>query len=150
MAGLYPEHALQVKQRGYSNTAIDGKTTRGSGRNGQRAKHVITAFASEACLVLGQLGVTEMSNEISEIPRLLELFRVKNCTVTVDAMGTQKEIVSKITQGDGDYIMALKRTTLTCWMIFATTCKRRSCPRVQPLSEQRKVIMMRKREITAG
>ena len=90
------------------HVAIDGKTVRGSGKAGQTAKHIITAFASDVQLVLGQRCVSEKNNEITEIPRLLDMFCVKNCTITIDAMGTQKEIASKIIEKEGNYILALK------------------------------------------
>lgn len=90
------------------HVAIDGKTVRGSGKAGQLAKHIITAFASECQLVIGQRCVSQKNNEITEIPRLLDMFCVKNCTITIDAMGTQKEIAGKIVEKDGDYILALK------------------------------------------
>lgn len=90
------------------HVAIDGKTVRGSGKAGHLAKHIITAFASECQLVIGQRCVSEKNNEITEIPRLLDMFCVKNCTITIDAMGTQKEIARKIVENEGDYILALK------------------------------------------
>lgn len=88
--------------------AVDGKTIRGSGRTGNKAKHIITAFASELQLVLGQLCVDGKNNEITEIPRLLDMFCVKGSTITIDAMGTQKEIAGKIIEKGGEYVLALK------------------------------------------
>lgn len=90
------------------HVSIDGKTIRGSGRGGNKAKHIVTAFASDLQLVLGQLNVGEKNNEITEIPRLLDMFCVRKCTITIDAMGTQKEIAGKIIEKQGDYILALK------------------------------------------
>jgi predicted transposase YbfD/YdcC len=90
--------------------AIDGKTIRRSKDvvNGKRALHVVSAWANENQLVLGQLAVNEKSNEITAIPKLLNLLYIKGCIVTIDAMGTQKEIVSTIIQGSGNYVLQVK------------------------------------------
>lgn len=103
-------HWLEILKEQVStrHVSIDGKTIRGSGRGGRQAKHIVTAFASDLQLVLGQLNVDEKNNEITEIPRLLDMFCVKECTITIDAMGTQKEIADKIIEKQGDYILALK------------------------------------------
>lgn len=74
----------------------------------KKATHVVTAFSSDLQLVLGQLAVDEKSNEITAIPKLLELFGVKNKTITIDAMGTQKEIAKAIWEKGGEYLLALK------------------------------------------
>jgi predicted transposase YbfD/YdcC len=90
--------------------AIDGKTLRGSGDKaaGRNPLHLVSAWASETRLTLGQIAVDEKSNEITAIPLLLELLDLKGATVTLDAMGCQKEIASKIVAGGGDYVLALK------------------------------------------
>jgi len=90
--------------------AIDGKCLRGSvDQAGQRAAiHMVSAFASANRLVLGQVKVDDKSNEITAIPRLLELIDIENCVVSIDAMGCQKEIAQKIVEQGGDYILALK------------------------------------------
>lgn len=88
--------------------AIDGKTIRRSGGKGQRASHVITAFASELELVLGQVKTEEKSNEITAIPELLKLFQIKGNIITIDAMGTQKEIAQTIIDREADYVLAVK------------------------------------------
>ncbi len=90
--------------------AIDGKTLRGSSSstNGKKAIHMISAFASANQVVLGQLACEEKSNEITAIPVLLEMVVVKGCIVTVDAMGCQTEIASKIINQGADYILAVK------------------------------------------
>ena len=89
---------------------IDGKSLRGSyDRNqGIKALHLVTAWASEQRLVLGQVKVEDKSNEITAIPALLELLDIRGAIVTIDAMGTQKEIVRKITDKKADYVLALK------------------------------------------
>jgi predicted transposase YbfD/YdcC len=90
--------------------AIDGKTLRGSFDKaaGRNPLHLVSAWASEARLTLGQIAVDSKSNEITAIPLLLELLELKGATVTIDAMGTQKEIAAKIIAGGGDYVLALK------------------------------------------
>lgn len=90
--------------------AIDGKTLRQSydSADGKGAIHMVSAWATENRLVLGQCKVNEKSNEITAIPRLLRLLEVKDCIVTIDAMGTQTAIAQLIVQREGDYVLALK------------------------------------------
>lgn len=88
--------------------SIDGKTIRRSQHGAVKAKHIVSAFASDMQLVLGQLAVDEKSNEITAIPKLLEMFCVKGNIITIDAMGTQKEIAGLIHQKGGSYLLALK------------------------------------------
>lgn len=88
--------------------AIDGKTMRGSGGAAHKALHVVSAWACSNGLVIGQKATEEKSNEITAIPRLLELIKVKGCIVTIDAMGCQKEIAEKIIDSEGDYVLSLK------------------------------------------
>lgn len=101
-------------ERKISQIAIDGKTMRSSGRdkNEKRDKkemiHMVSAFAGEYGLVLGQLKNGDKSNEIATIPDLLECLDVSGATVTIDAMGCQKNIATKIKDGGGEYILALK------------------------------------------
>jgi predicted transposase YbfD/YdcC len=90
--------------------AIDGKTLRRSHdkKNALGALHVVSAWASEEGLSLGQLATDEKSNEITAIPELIENIDVKDAVVTIDAMGCQKEIAKKIIDAGGDYVLALK------------------------------------------
>lgn len=90
--------------------AIDGKTLRGSSdkAQGKNPLHLVSAWASEARLTLGQVAVDSKSNEITAIPLLLQLLDLKGATVTIDAMGCQKEIAKKIVEGGGEYLLALK------------------------------------------
>lgn len=90
--------------------AIDGKTIRRSKdlAKGKRPLHVVSAWANENQLVLGQLAVDEKSNEITAIPELLNLLYIQGCIVTIDAMGTQKEIASTIIQRGADYMLQVK------------------------------------------
>ena len=89
---------------------IDGKCLRGSyDRNqGIKALHLVTAWAAKHCLTLGQIKVEDHSNEITAIPALLELIDIKGAIVTIDAMGTQTEIVRLIREKKADYVLALK------------------------------------------
>jgi predicted transposase YbfD/YdcC len=89
---------------------IDGKSLRGSyDRNqGVKALHLVTAWASEQRLVLGQVKVEDRSNEITAIPALLELLDISGAIITIDAMGTQTEIVRQIQNKKADYVLALK------------------------------------------
>ena len=89
---------------------IDGKNLRGSyDRNlGQSALHLVTAWASQQRLVLGQVKVEDHSNEITAIPALLELLDVEGAIITLDAMGTQTKIIQQIRGKKADYIVTLK------------------------------------------
>ena len=89
---------------------IDGKCVRGSRDepNGKSAIHIVSAWARESGLSLGQVKVDEKSNEITAIPELLELLDLKGSLVTIDAMGTQTKIAQKIIEGGADYVLALK------------------------------------------
>lgn len=90
--------------------AIDGKTLRRSHdrAKGKQALHLVSAWATEARLVLGQVAVDEKSNEITAIPELLDLLALEGCIVTIDAMGTQRAIAAQIVEQKGDYVLALK------------------------------------------
>jgi predicted transposase YbfD/YdcC len=90
--------------------AIDGKTARRSGqkRKGHPPIHMVSAFAARQRLVLGQLKVAEKSNEITAIPRLLEMLAIEGAIITIDAMGCQREIAQKIIDKKADYVLALK------------------------------------------
>lgn len=90
--------------------AIDGKTLRRSfaKRTGKAALHLVTAWSSENGLTLGQVACEEKSNEITAIPELLQLLSLQGCTVTIDAMGCQKEIARQIREQKGHYVLALK------------------------------------------
>ncbi len=91
--------------------ALDGKTARRShdARNDLGALHVVTAWAGELGLALGQRACAEKSNEITAIPELLKRIDVRGGIVTIDAMGAQKAIAEAIIGGGADYVPALKR-----------------------------------------
>jgi predicted transposase YbfD/YdcC len=90
--------------------AIDGKTVRGSRQDadGTGALHLVQAWAHEAGLVLAQRAVDTRSNEITAIPELLDMLALEGAIVTIDAMGTQKEIAARIVSRKADYVLALK------------------------------------------
>jgi predicted transposase YbfD/YdcC len=90
--------------------AIDGKTICGSDDkgSGKSALHVVSAYASGNRLCLGQEAVAEKSNEITAIPALLKLLTVKDCIITIDAMGCQKTIAGIIVEKEADYILMVK------------------------------------------
>ena len=89
--------------------AIDGKCIRGSSDDGSGTyTHLVSAWASANNLLLAQEKVAGKSNEITAIPRLLRILELKNCIVTIDAMGCQKEIAKTIIGRGADYILALK------------------------------------------
>lgn len=90
--------------------AIDGKTIRRSHDklSGKSAIHMVSAYAQKNRICLGQIQTEEKSNEITAIPELLELLYLEKATVTIDAMGCQKEIVKKIVEKKADYVIAVK------------------------------------------
>jgi predicted transposase YbfD/YdcC len=90
--------------------AIDGKTARRSHdrANGKGPLHLVSAWASDQGLVLGQRAVADKSNEIVAIPALLDALDVEGAVVTIDAMGCQKRIAKKIRARGADYVLAVK------------------------------------------
>lgn len=88
--------------------AIDGKTSRRSKRGTKEAIHMVSAFAARQRLVLGQVKVSDKSNEIVAIPALLEMLAIEGAVVTIDAMGCQRDIAAKIVAKKADYVLALK------------------------------------------
>jgi len=89
--------------------AIDGKTIRGAKSNGKKSPvHMVSAWANQNNLVLGQIRVNEKSNEITAIPELLDTLLIEGNIITIDAMGTQTDITDKIIKNGADYILAVK------------------------------------------
>jgi predicted transposase YbfD/YdcC len=90
--------------------AVDGKSARGSRdrRRGRSPLHMVSAWACRNRLVLGQEATEEKSNEITAIPKLLELLELKGGIVTIDAMGCQRAIAEQIRAQGGDYVLGLK------------------------------------------
>jgi predicted transposase YbfD/YdcC len=89
---------------------LDGKTLRRTRCQRQKLKalHVVSAWAGQSGMTLGQVAVAAKSNEITAMPQLLELLDLQDKLVTIDAMGCQKEIAQSIVEGGGDYILAVK------------------------------------------
>lgn len=102
--------ALAKKMSKGQLIAIDGKTLRRSfDRAGRRAAiHMVNAWCSTNRLVLGQLATDLKSNEITAIPKLLELLDLQGAIVTIDAIGCQKDIAAGIVEGGGDYLLQIK------------------------------------------
>lgn len=89
--------------------AIDGKTSRATSDGPDRpAIHTVSAYSSETGLTLAHTAVGEKSNEITAIPKLLEMLALKDCTVTIDAMGCQKDIAAHIRKRGGNYLLQVK------------------------------------------
>lgn len=110
VAALHEATGGKIQKVEHKLYAIDGKTLR---RSHDRAAglgplHLVSVWASEHHLTLGQVAVDEKSNEITAIPQLLELIDVAGGLVTIDAMGCQKEIAAKIRDQEADYILAVK------------------------------------------
>lgn len=90
--------------------AIDGKTLRRSSETttGQEALHLVSAWATQCGVVLGQVATAKHSNEITAIPALLQLLDVRGATITIDAMGCQKAIARQVRAQGADYVLAVK------------------------------------------
>ena len=89
---------------------IDGKTMRGSYTNADKSDmlHIVSAWATQQGITLGQVAVDSKSNEITAIPQLLEMLELHGAIVSIDAMGCQREIAAKIVKGGGDYALQVK------------------------------------------
>jgi predicted transposase YbfD/YdcC len=90
--------------------SIDGKTSRASGSpaKGQKPLHMVSAWATENRLVLGQVATDEKSNEITAIPELLKVLELHGAIVTIDSMGCQKAIAADIRDREGHYVLQVK------------------------------------------
>jgi len=90
--------------------AIDGKTLRGSHQRSRGLKgfHIVNVWSCVNGLVLGQMKVSDKSNEITAIPELLKQLMIEGAIVTIDAMGCQKEIAAEIKAQKADYVLAVK------------------------------------------
>lgn len=91
--------------------AIDGKRLKGAARN--QKIHLVSAWASNSSLWLGQMKTQEKSNEITTIPELIDSLDIEGATITIDAAGCPTEIVKKIRDGKGNYFIALKANQRT-------------------------------------
>lgn len=119
---IFCEWMKSVVKEVYGVEAIDGKQARRTKDAKKKPLYVVSAFSAEYGLVIGQLACEEKSNEITAIPKLLEMLEIKGCIVTIDAMGTQTEIAKAIRDKEGDYILALKEnqknTVQRCEIVF--------------------------------
>ena len=90
--------------------ALDGKTAKGSDHKSMNspALHMVSAFATTQKITLGQVAVDQKSNEITAIPKLLDLLTIKDCVISIDAMGCQKEIAKQIRKQEADYVLQVK------------------------------------------
>jgi predicted transposase YbfD/YdcC len=88
--------------------ALDGKALRRALNKDQSIQYVVSAWAENNGLVLGQWKVADKSNEITAVPQLLRVLELSGCIVTLDAMGCQKKIAQEIVEADADYVLALK------------------------------------------
>lgn len=97
--------------------ALDGKTVRGSGnkRKQQPALHLVSAWATKNRLMLAQVKTAEKSNEITAIPKLLEIMDIEGATITIDAMGCQTDIAKQIIAQGADYVLSLKENQPTLY-----------------------------------
>lgn len=87
---------------------IDGKAIRAAVTNGRSIPYIISVYLENYGLSIGQLKVGEKTNEIKEIPKLLKKLDISNCTITIDAIGCQKEIAKQIIEQKGHYCLAVK------------------------------------------
>jgi predicted transposase YbfD/YdcC len=102
---------------GLKRLQIDGKSLRGSRGGGGKlgCLHTVSLWAADTGLTLGQVAVDDKSNEITAIPKLLELLDLEGALVTIDAMGCQKEIAKRIRASDGHYVLAVKENQPTLY-----------------------------------
>lgn len=102
--------AVDDQSDGTGHIAIDGKTMRRSHdrKNGLGPMHIVSAWASDRGITMGQVATEEKSNEITAIPQLLEMIDLEDAIVTIDAAGCQKNIAAQIVKNKGDYVLALK------------------------------------------
>ena len=104
----YLNDCIEVKRVAREVTPIDGKTLKGSKNGEKSALHIVSVWASESQITLGEIAVGEKSNEITAVPEVLELVDIAGNIVTGDAMLCQKEITAKITSKEADYVLGLK------------------------------------------
>jgi predicted transposase YbfD/YdcC len=125
--------------------AIDGKTLRRTfdRKRGLGALHLVSAWATANGITLGQVAVDAKSNEITAIPRLIELLDLHDCVVTIDAAGCQKEIAAKIVAKEADYVLAPKENQPTLYEQASGHFLRR-------LEEDNSGKMRRHREVEKG
>lgn len=106
----FSEWVASLAERRSDVISIDGKTMRGTldRAKGNPAIHLVSAWSQKNSMCFGQVRVNDKSNEISAIPRLIDLLDLKKTTVTIDAMGCQHQIGKDICNKGGEYVLALK------------------------------------------
>lgn len=99
-----------MKKKTNKNISIDGKAIKNATDkiNNGNIPYIVSAFIGDIVLSIGQVKVNDKSNEITAIPNLLDLLDIKNSTITIDAIGTQEEIVNKIIEKGGHYVLPVK------------------------------------------
>lgn len=100
-----------VKAKTGLNISIDGKAIKSAidKVNGGNTPYIVSAFIGEIGISIGQVKVDDKSNEITAIPELLDLIDIKGSTITIDAIGTQEDIVNKIVEKEGHYVLKVKK-----------------------------------------
>jgi len=104
--------ATAVQLHGVS---LDGKTLRGSKKQGARDTHLLSAVCQHLGLTLGQVAVDDKTNEIGAVLELLNLLVLEGCVVTTDALLTQRKVAQKVLDGDGDYVFVVKENQPTLY-----------------------------------
>ena len=110
--------------------AIDGKTIRGARSGSKNLFHMVSAFCTANGVSLAQVKTSEKSNEITAIPLLIEALDLKDCMITIDAMGCQEAIANQITKKEGDYLLAVKNNQPELYQAIEDTF------RLQPKKEE--------------
>ncbi|MDR2632307.1 MAG: ISAs1 family transposase, partial [Treponema sp.] len=106
--GLLGQWLDEVRAAGGREINLDGKTICGSGSKGKKAAPIISAWVGAQHLVVGHEATEEKRNEITAIPELLDRLEVAGDTITIDAMGCQREIAEKIREKGADYVLSVK------------------------------------------
>lgn len=131
----FPRFMQQFAAAASGVVAIDGKTLRRSFDRASKTSplHLVSAWAADARLMLGQVATAEKSNEITAVPVLLEMLSLKGCIVTVDALNRQRATAAKVLERGGDYVLALKGNQGT---LHADVSLYLDDPAIAPMLEQ--------------
>lgn len=97
-----------IQEKEIQRIAIDGKAVRAAAEKGDNIPYIISAYLGNYGISIGQLKVGEKTNEITEIPRLLEKLDIEKCVITIDAIGCQKQIAKQMVEQKGHYCLAVK------------------------------------------
>lgn len=100
---------LEVKIQAEDQIAIDGKSSRGTGSKTGSLLHLLNTYLVEKQCILGQQKTADKSNELTAIPKLLEVLNLERTIVSIDAMGCQREVADKIIDHKADYVLAVKQ-----------------------------------------